>query len=149
MQAELRLQALVLPKQLFVLLLHNAPGLLELPRLRPVVLALLRLFLEFIVELERFFPEENELLFEEDCPVVGEHLPFLLVCLLLDGGELLLHGLDVVAIGEQELGLVLLDHLVDLFVHDLDRPQEVLVDLVGLIQQRNLLSRSHLFLRLH
>jgi hypothetical protein len=48
---------------------------------------------------------------------------------VLDLGEFLLYLGDVVAVGVQELGLVLLDHVLHLFVHVVDGPVEVAVGL--------------------
>jgi hypothetical protein len=94
----------------------------------------MRLLLEFIVQFEGFFPEEDELLFEEDCPVVGEHFAFLLFGPFLHGGEFFLHGFDVVAVGEEEFGFVLPHDLLDLHVHFVDGEHEFAVHLVDLPQ---------------
>ncbi len=49
---------------------------------------------------------------------------------MLDLSEFLLDLGDVVAVGVEELRLVLLDHVLDFLVHLVDRPVEVLVGLV-------------------
>lgn len=84
--------------------------------------------------------------FEVDCPIVGEHFFLLLFGSPLDEGELLLHVLDMVAIGKQELSLVLLDYLLDLHVHLVDSLRELVVHLVGVHQGRNILARRRPFL---
>jgi hypothetical protein len=116
---------------LFLLVLfHHLLLLLDL--LDPVleVFVLLRHAVQLGVEFERLFAEDDHLLLQVlDAVVGGKHL-LLLLGLVLDFGQLLLDLGDVVAVGVQELGLMLLYHVLDLLVHVVDGLIEVSVGFV-------------------
>ena len=65
---------------------------------------------------------------------------------MLDLREFLLDLADVVAVGVEELRLVLLDHVLDLLVHLVDRPVQVPV---GLVEGLRGLGGDELALALH
>ena len=138
LQDQLRLQSFDKFCLLLVLPLQYPFHLLHLPTVRFIRLVLLCFLLEFVIQSQRLLSEEDNLLLEEDSAFVGHDLFLLLVTALFDHHQFLLHGLDVVAVGQQELGLVCTDHLLDLCVHLANRFYQVLVHLVGLSQCRQL-----------
>ena len=139
----LDLQALYL---LLLLQLDHEVLLLRLPHPPPQQLVLLRQQVNLRVQPQRLFPEDDHLLLEVlDAIVGGEHL-LLLLGFVLDLCEFLLDLGDVVAVGVEELRLVLLDHVLDLLVHLVDRPVEVLV---GLVEGLRGLGGDELALALH
>ncbi len=104
---------------------------LLLDLLYPVLqeLVLLGHRIEFGVELERLFPEDDHFLLQVLYAVIGgEHL-LLLLRLVLDLCQFLLYLGDVVAIGVQKLRLVLFYHMLHLLVHFIDGPVQIPVSL--------------------
>ena len=97
------------------------------------MLILLHLLLQPIIEPKRFFSEQDDLFFQEDGPLVGHHLLLLLLGPFLDICQLLLHLLDMIAIGQQKLSLMSFDNLLDLAIHFFNGTSQLSVYLVSFI----------------
>ena len=116
-----------MPHELFVAgfeILTKAQRIFVLP---PIVFVVRQFLFHVLVGPRGLLPEQAQLSFQKPDAVVGREHSLLLFGLVLDFQEFELDAFDVVPVGEQELGLILLDDFAHSQLDVIDGLAELLV----------------------